>query len=123
LIYRQHDFRTINELWVCFPDAYARVALMFDGRHLKKSKTIIKKGDLTPEFDETFAFDVPSQKLGSIYFRVSILHAGKTKEEHFCLCVDVPDGNYFHLKVFVTVENQRSPTYFRRGSCCSSSRY
>jgi len=82
LIYRQHDFRTINELWVCFPDAYARVALMFDGRHLKKSKTIIKKGDLNPEFDETFAFDVPSQKLGSIYFRVSILHAGKTKEEH-----------------------------------------
>ncbi|XP_071144697.1 synaptotagmin-A-like isoform X2 [Mytilus edulis] len=63
-------------------DAYARVALMFDGRHLKKSKTIIKKGDLNPEFDETFAFDVPSQKLGSVYFRVSLLHAGKTKEEH-----------------------------------------
>lgn len=55
---------------------------MFDGRHLKKSKTIVKKGDLNPEFDETFAFDVPSQKLGSVYFRVSILHAGKTKEEH-----------------------------------------
>lgn len=55
---------------------------MFDGRHLKKSKTIIKKGDLNPEFDETFAFDVPSQKLGSVYFRVSLLHAGKTKEEH-----------------------------------------
>lgn len=63
-------------------DAYARVALMFDGRHLKKSKTIVKKGDLNPEFDETFAFDVPSQKLGIVYFRVSILHAGKTKEEH-----------------------------------------
>lgn len=63
-------------------DAYARVALMFDGRHLKKSKTIVKKGDLHPEFDETFAFDVPSQKLGSVYFRVSILHVGKTKEEH-----------------------------------------
>ncbi|VDI54534.1 Hypothetical predicted protein [Mytilus galloprovincialis] len=57
-------------------DAY----LMCDGRHLKKSKTIIKKGDLNPEFDETFAFDIQSQKLGSVYFRVSLLNAGKTKE-------------------------------------------
>ncbi|KAJ8320532.1 hypothetical protein KUTeg_002119 [Tegillarca granosa] len=63
-------------------DAYVKIALMHEGRHLKKSKTIIKKGELNPDFDETFAFDVPNKELARVYFRVTVLHANKELHDH-----------------------------------------
>lgn len=65
-----------------FTDAYVKIALMHEGRHLKKSKTIIKKAELNPDFDETFAFDVPNKELARVYFRVTVLHANRELHDH-----------------------------------------
>ncbi|XP_060077601.1 synaptotagmin-B-like [Ylistrum balloti] len=63
-------------------DAYVKVVLMHEGRQLKKVKTVIKRSDLNPEYDETFAFDVPSQELNNVYFCAAVIHANKEQRQH-----------------------------------------
>ncbi|XP_033763925.1 synaptotagmin-B-like [Pecten maximus] len=63
-------------------DAYVKVVLMHDGRQLKKVKTVVKRSDLNPEYDETFAFDVPSQELNNVYFCAAVIHANKEQRQH-----------------------------------------
>ena len=55
---------------------------MHDGRQLKKLKTIVKRGDLSPEYDETFAFDVPNAELSRVYFCVTVLHSNQEPKDN-----------------------------------------
>ena len=55
---------------------------MHEGRQQKKTKTGVKQGQQNPEFDETFAFDVPFNLLPSIYFCIAIIHVDHENSEH-----------------------------------------
>jgi len=55
---------------------------MHEGRQLKKAKTVIKRSDLNPEYDETVAFDVPNHHLNNVYFCVAVIHESKEQREH-----------------------------------------
>ncbi|KAK3104902.1 hypothetical protein FSP39_012909 [Pinctada imbricata] len=62
-------------------EIYVKVTLMHDGRQLKKYKTMTKKDDPNPEFDDTFAFDVPNVELDKVYFCVTALHTNKEQND------------------------------------------
>ena len=55
---------------------------MSEGRPLKKVKTVIRRGDLNPEFDETIGFDIPKEDLGQVYICITAVHANKQVSEH-----------------------------------------
>ncbi|OWF41256.1 Synaptotagmin-3 [Mizuhopecten yessoensis] len=80
-VVRVHGLKAMNRT-TNTTDAYVKVVLMHEGRQLKKVKTVIKISDLNPDFDETFAFDVPSQELNNVYFCAAVIHANKDQRQH-----------------------------------------
>lgn len=64
-------------------DTHIKVVLMHDGKPLKKTKTGTKSEEANPEFDETFAFDVPQSELANVYVAISAICSSNTeKSEH-----------------------------------------
>lgn len=54
-------------------DPYVKIWLMMDGVKRDKKKTTIKEKNLNPEFNESFTFNVPADKIRSASLLVSVM--------------------------------------------------
>lgn len=45
-------------------DPYVKIYLLYNGQRIAKKKTHVKKRTLSPVFNESFAFDIPTTEVG-----------------------------------------------------------
>jgi Ca2+-dependent lipid-binding protein len=55
----------------CIP--FIRVALLVDGKKVKRKKTSVKKGTTAPVWNEALSFNVPAELLPKVTLEVAIL--------------------------------------------------
>lgn len=58
-------------------ECFVKVTLLHDGRPMKKTKTSSQSNEVSPSFNESFTFDVPTHQLGKVYFTLSVISVDK----------------------------------------------
>ena len=54
-------------------DPYVKIALMMNGKRIKKKKTSIKKCTLNPYYNESFSFEVPFEQIQKVQLLVTVV--------------------------------------------------
>ncbi|XP_037822418.1 synaptotagmin 1, partial [Lucilia sericata] len=54
-------------------DPYVKIAIMQNGKRLKKKKTSIKKCTLNPYYNESFSFEVPFEQIQKICLVITVV--------------------------------------------------
>jgi len=54
-------------------DPYCKIALMMNGKRIKKKKTTVKKCTLNPYFNESFQFEVPFEQINKVSVIVTVV--------------------------------------------------
>lgn len=54
-------------------DPYVKIALMSNGKRLKKKKTSVKKCTLNPYYNENFHFEVPFEQINKVSIVVTVV--------------------------------------------------
>ncbi|KAG8198552.1 hypothetical protein JTE90_026453 [Oedothorax gibbosus] len=54
-------------------DPYVKIALMLNGKRMKKKKTSIKKCTLNPYYNESFTFEIPFEQIQKVQLVVSVV--------------------------------------------------
>ncbi|XP_074595983.1 synaptotagmin-1-like [Brevipalpus obovatus] len=54
-------------------DPYVKIALMMNGKRIKKKKTSIKKCTLNPYYNESFTFEVPFEQIQKVYLVITVV--------------------------------------------------
>lgn len=62
-------------------DSVVKVALMYEGRQLRKVKTNVHRNELNPTYHEVFVFDVPKHQLDKVYIMIAVMHISSEKVE------------------------------------------
>nr|BAC44833.1 synaptotagmin VIIgamma [Mus musculus] len=58
-------------------DPYVKVWLMYKDKRVEKKKTVTKKRNLNPIFNESFAFDIPTEKLRETTIIITVMDKDK----------------------------------------------
>ncbi|NWV66523.1 SYT12 protein, partial [Malurus elegans] len=70
-----------NLVWsngkVTAADPFVKVYLLQDGRKISKKKTVVKRGDTNPVFNEAMIFSVPAIVLQELSLRVTVAESGE----------------------------------------------
>ena len=56
-----------------FSDPYVKVALMCQGKRIKKRKTSVVKNTLFPVYNEAMVFDVPQENVEDVALLVQVI--------------------------------------------------
>lgn len=54
-------------------DPYVKIALMSNGKRMKKKKTSVKKCTLNPYFNESFTFEVAFDQINKVSVKVTVI--------------------------------------------------
>lgn len=55
------------------PDPYVKVWLMYKDKRVEKKKTVVMKRCLNPVFNESFSFDIPTERLRETTIVITVM--------------------------------------------------
>lgn len=76
------------------PDPYVKVWLMYKDKRVEKKKTVVMKRCLNPVFNESFAFDIPTERLRETTIVITVMDKDRLSRNDVIGKVgDTPEGH------------------------------
>lgn len=88
------------------PDPYVKVWLMYKDKRVEKKKTVTKKRNLNPIFNESFAFDIPTEKLRETTIIITVMDKDKLSRNDVIGKVGL-DGMHSHMHKGLSLRGSR----------------